>query len=69
MLGLVSFDLGGCPQYSVAGYSQNIRDELGLAPDRVIVCGLSLGYPDPEAAVNHFYPPRAPLEEYSTWHR
>jgi nitroreductase len=67
MLGLVSFGLGSCPQYSVAGYGWVIREELGLPPDRIIVCGLSLGYPDSDASVNRFYPARAPLEEYSSW--
>jgi nitroreductase len=69
MLGLVSFGVGGCPQYSVAGYGFAIREELDLAADRVVVCGLSLGYPDAEAPVNGFFPARAPLEEYSDWRR
>jgi nitroreductase len=68
MLGLVSFGLGSCPQYSVAGYGFAIRAQLGLPADRVVVCGMSVGYPDPEAAVNEFYPARAPLQEYSGWH-
>ena len=67
MLGLVSFGLGSCPQYSVAGYGFVIREELRLTPDRVIVCGLSVGYPDTDAPVNGFYPARALLEEYSSW--
>ncbi len=68
MLGLVAFDLGSCPQYSVAGYGFAIRDELGLPADRIVVCGMAVGYPDRAAAVNEFYPARAPLEEYSAWH-
>jgi nitroreductase len=68
MLGLVSFGLGSCPQYSVAGYGFVIREELALPDDRVVVCGLSVGYPDPEAPVNDFYPARAPLQEYTAWH-
>ncbi|MEA2370846.1 MAG: hypothetical protein QOH12_1240 [Solirubrobacteraceae bacterium] len=67
MLGLVAFGLGSCPQYSVAGYGSVIREELGLPADRVIVCGLSLGYPDTDAPVNRFYPARARLDEYATW--
>jgi nitroreductase len=67
MLGLQSFGLGSCPQYSVAGYGFAIREELGLPEDRVVVCGLSLGYPDRAAPVNSFYPARAALEEYSSW--
>ncbi|MGN9909701.1 nitroreductase family protein [Phytohabitans sp. LJ34] len=67
MLGLVACGLGSCPQYSVAGYPDVLRDALGL-PDRLIVCGLATGYPDPDASVNGFVPERAPLGRYVTWH-
>jgi nitroreductase len=68
LLGLVASGLGSCPQYSVAGYADTIRAQLGLRLDRLIVCGLSVGYPDPEAPINRFFPQRAPLEAYATWH-
>jgi nitroreductase len=67
MLGLVACGLGGCPQYSVAGYPDVLRDALGLA-GRLIVCGLATGYPDPAASVNAYVPERAALPEYVTWH-
>lgn len=67
MLALVAFGLGSCPQFSVAGYPDVIRDELGLH-DRLVVCGLAVGYPDESVAVNHFVPARAAIEEYVTWH-
>ncbi|HKT04845.1 MAG TPA: nitroreductase [Rugosimonospora sp.] len=68
LLGLVAAGLGGCPQYSVAGYPQVLRRCLDLGDDRLIVCGLSVGYPDPAAPVNAFVPPRAALREYTQWH-
>lgn len=68
MLGLVAQGLGSCPQYSVAGYPQVLRRELGLGADRLIVCTLAVGYPDPAAGVNRFIPPRAALAEYARWH-
>jgi nitroreductase len=67
MLGLVACGLGSCPQYSVAGYADAIRDELGLG-DRLVVCGLSVGYPDEAVAVNQFQPSRAELADYVQWH-
>jgi nitroreductase len=67
MLGLVVCGLGSCPQYSVAGYADALREELGLA-GRLIVCALSVGYPDPAARVNAFAPERAGLLEYTQWH-
>jgi len=68
MVGLVACGLGSCPQYSVAGYSNRIRAELGLGADRLIVCSLAVGYPDPDAPVNAFAPERAGLAEYTRWY-
>jgi nitroreductase len=68
MLGLVACELGSCPQYSVAGYSEHIRAELGLGAGRLIVCSLAVGYPDGGAKVNAFFPARAALAEYTHWY-
>lgn len=67
MVGLVACGLGSCPQFSVAGYSDCIRSELGLGADRLIVCSLAVGYPDPQAPVNAFAPERAGMTEYTRW--
>lgn len=67
MLGLVARGLGSCPQASVTGYSDALREVLGLGPDRLIVCGMSVGYPDESAPVNRFAPERAPLSDYTQW--
>jgi nitroreductase len=68
MLGLVAHGLGSCPQYSVAGYPAVLRRQLRLAADRLVVCGLAVGYPDPAAPVNGFVPDRVPLAEFTQWH-
>lgn len=68
MLGLVECGLGSCPQYSVAGYADAIREELRLGDDRLIVCGMAVGYPDESVAVNHFHPSRADLADFVQWH-
>ncbi|HEX9945154.1 MAG TPA: nitroreductase [Thermoanaerobaculia bacterium] len=67
MLGLLARGLGSCPQASVTGYSDAIREHLGLGADRLIVCGMSVGYVDESAPVNRFVPERAPLAEYTQW--
>ncbi len=67
MLGLVARGLGCCPQASVTGYSDAIREHLGFGPDRLIVCGMSVGWVDEAAPVNRFIPERAPLAEYAQW--
>lgn len=68
MLGLAAAGLGSCPQYSVAGYPDAIRETLGLPAGTVVVCGLAVGHPDPAAPVNGFHPERAGLAEYATFH-
>jgi len=67
MLGLVARGLGSCPQASVAGYSEAIREHLGLGAGRLIVCAMSVGWVDESAPVNRFVPERASLEEYAQW--
>ena len=67
MLALTAQGLGSCPQYSVAGYADVIRATLGLSADRWIVCGLSIGHPDPAAVVNTFVPERLPLVDFVDW--
>jgi nitroreductase len=67
MLGLVARGLGSCPQFSITAYSDAIREHLGFGPDRLIVCGMAVGYPDPAAPVNAFAPERAPLGDYVQW--
>ncbi|GAB2960485.1 nitroreductase [Saccharothrix stipae] len=68
VLGLVACRLGSCPQVSVAGYPDTVREVLGLGADRLVVCGLAVGYPDETAPVNAFHPRRAELSEYVRWH-
>jgi nitroreductase len=68
MLSLVACGLGSCPQFSVAGYPDTIRAALGLGPDRLVVCGLAVGYPDETTPVNRFQPGRADLADYVQWH-
>ena len=67
MLGLTAHGLGSCPQFSVAGYANIVRKVLGLAEDRCIVAGMSVGWPDSEAKVNTFVPERLPLGDFAEW--
>ena len=68
MLGLVAYGLGSCPQASIAGYPDAIRECLELSENRLVVAGLAIGRPDPAASVNSFIPSRLPLAEYTQWH-
>lgn len=68
MLGVTAHGLGSCPQASMMSFSSTIKAFLSLDTDLILVCGLSVGYPDPSEAVNTFVPKRLPLGEYFSWH-
>ncbi|BBY64071.1 nitroreductase [Mycolicibacterium helvum] len=62
LLALTARGLGSCVQVSVAGYPDVLREHLGIGEDMRILCGVSIGYPDPEFACNQLTVPRSPLE-------
>ncbi|RAP34687.1 nitroreductase [Candidatus Marinamargulisbacteria bacterium SCGC AG-439-L15] len=67
MLGCIAYDLGSCPQFSITSYTNTIKSLLTINKERIIVCGMAIGYPDPKAKVNSFIPPRLTIENYSKW--
>jgi nitroreductase len=67
MLALNARGVGSCVQVSIAGYPDVIRDQLGIAEDMRILCGVSIGYADPDFPANALDVPRSPLEENITF--
>jgi nitroreductase len=63
MLLLREDGLDSCPQESWAMYSRQIRDCVNIPDDHIFFCGVAIGYRDPDAPVNRFEVPRAPLSE------
>jgi nitroreductase len=68
MLGLLAHGVASCPQASLRRFTQTIKATVGIGDDRILVCGLSVGYADPDAKVNAFVPPRMELGEYVRFH-
>lgn len=52
MLAAIGRDLGTCAQQSFAKFHPIIRRHLGIPDSEILVCGMSLGIPDPAAAAN-----------------
>lgn len=52
LLALTARGLGTCVQVSIAGYPDIVRSQLGIACDMRILCGLAVGYPDPDFPAN-----------------
>lgn len=67
MLALTARGIGSCVQVSIAGYPEVIREQLGIAEDMRILCGVSIGYPDPDFAANTLDVPRSPLADNVTF--
>jgi nitroreductase len=63
LLALTARGLGTCVQVSIAGYPEIIREQLGIGEEMRILCGLSIGYPDPDFPGNSLRVPRNPLTE------
>jgi nitroreductase len=62
LLALTARGLGTCVQVSVAGYPDVLREHLDIGDEMRILCGVSIGYPDPGFACNQLAVPRNPLE-------
>lgn len=57
--------LDTCPQAAFATFHQVIADALRLPETRMVVCGMALGYADPDAVENQLVTERAPLQEWA----
>ncbi|MGX9963216.1 nitroreductase [Roseomonas sp. F4] len=67
MLAARGLGLDTCPQAAWCDHHDIVRRVLGLREDQVLVCGMSLGFADPEAAVNRLVTEREPLAEFATF--
>lgn len=56
-----------CFQEAWAVYSPQIRECVDIPQDHTFFCGVAIGYRDPDAPVNAFEVPRAPLDETIRW--
>jgi nitroreductase len=59
--------LATCPQVSFVRYQLVIAEQLELAPEDSVVCGMSLGYADEQAPLNRMEMPRDPLDTFACW--
>jgi len=60
--------LESCPQASVADYPGLVRDLLGIPDDKLLLCGMSMGYPDTDHPVNNYRTDRDPVEHFTRWY-
>lgn len=67
MLGARAQGLHTCPQAAWNDYHSIVLPHIGAGAGEMMVCGMSLGYADPDAQVNRFYTPRDPIAAATHW--
>jgi nitroreductase len=56
--------LDTCAQAAWSHYHRAIRPVLGLGEEEIVVCGMALGYADPDAVENSLHTVRAPARSF-----
>lgn len=67
LLALQAHGVAAIPQAALAGHSALLKELLGIAAQRLIVCGISFGYEDTSHVANSYRTTRAPLSEVVNW--
>ncbi|MGV8057478.1 MAG: nitroreductase [Smithellaceae bacterium] len=68
LMALHAEGLGGCPQAMLSIYPGILRKHLGIAGNIKIALGISLGYPDYDAAINKYKAQRMDITEFVHWY-
>ena len=67
MLAARAKGLHTCPEAAIASYPDIVRRELDITADWIVICGMAMGYAEPDAIVNTFQPPRIALNDYAVF--
>jgi nitroreductase len=67
MLAARAKGLHTCPEAAIASYPDVVRRELALSDDWLVICGMAMGYADPDAVINTFQPDRIEVEDYAVF--
>jgi nitroreductase len=60
--------LDTCPQAAFTQFHRVIAAELGLGEHEMVVCGMALGFADPDAVANRLTTVRAPVDDFARFH-
>jgi len=64
MLAAKARGLDTCPQAALIQFHRVIRETLAIPDNETVICGMSMGYADPQAPENALRTERAPLKEW-----
>ncbi len=68
LLAARAFGLETCAQASWVRHGGTTRRTLGIGDDQVLISGIALGHPDPDAPENGLVTERAPVDAFTTFH-
>jgi len=63
MLSAVEHGLATCPQAALGEYPEIVRQEYPFFKDKVVLCGMALGYEDKTKVINSYRTPREDLSQ------
>ena len=63
-----SFGIGSCLQAALTDYPDAVRQALGLPKNKLLVLGISMGYPDLEAIINTYQSERVSPDTFVQWY-
>lgn len=65
MLLAIEEGLASCPQGALGEYPDIVRQQLGYENDKLLICGMALGYEDKNHPVNQYRTDREPVEHFT----
>lgn len=68
MLAATELGLGSCPQAALAEFPDIVREELGVGQNKLLLCGIAIGYEDTTAPINGYRTQRTQLENFVTFY-
>jgi len=63
LLAFTERGLGTSIEVSVTGYPEIVRAQLAIQEELLILCGLAVGYPDPDFPANRLHVSREPIDK------
>jgi nitroreductase len=63
LLAFTERGLGTAVEVSVTGYPEIVRAQLAIQEELLLLCGLAVGYPDPDFPANRLHTSREPIDK------
>ena len=67
-LAAMEYGLGTCVAYQPVDFDGSVRRCLGLPGRKTIICGIAIGYPDPDFPANRVVSQREDVDRVTTWY-